>query len=217
MIPSSYDGQRPQGQNSPAESPQAGAPSQPKTAGAEGSGAGLRGRRGSAPGVVLGVDPNLKACALVAVPLDWAGDWGRVVSRTTGYSLPQGATDRQRVQRLERLGAAVVAFAMEHDCTTAWLEGYPFGKSEAAFSLGEASGAIRVALHVAGVDVRTAPISTARKLLLGYVPRTGAKLAVRDRLVALGASLPSFDAYDAATAALYGLRQLGGFAFQAAP
>lgn len=163
---------------------------------------------------VLGIDPSLRATGLFAIPVDFDGrDWSRVASRTVGYSIAHGASERQRIERLERLGAAVVAFAMEHDCTIACVEGFPFGVTDAAFSLGEASGVIRVSLHVAGLDVRTAPLSSARKVLLGHVPRAGAKQACRDRLVALGCILPNLDCYDAAVCALYGLRQLGVWPF----
>lgn len=166
--------------------------------------------------VVLGVDPSLKATGLVAIPADFGGDWSRVAHRTVGYSIAAKSSDRARIERLERLGAAVVAFATEHDCTLASVEGFPFGVADAAFSLGEASGVIKTALHVAGLDVRTAPLSSARKALLGHVPRAGVKLAVRDRLVALGAIFPTLDCYDAAVCALYGLGQLGVWPFEEA-
>jgi|GEM_PF-1812390 len=216
MIPSSYDGEGSPGQNSPAETRLPGMHSQPKTADSEGVRGGLLGRWGSAPAAVLGVDASLVAMGLVAVPVDWGGDWTRVASRTFGWSLPSGASDRARIERLERLAAAAVAFAAEHDCTIAAIESFPFGKVQAAHALGEASGVIKVGLHVAGLNVRTAPISTARRQLLGHLPRTGAKIAVRDRLVTLGAPFRTLDECDAMCAGLWALRGLGAFAFQEA-
>lgn len=161
--------------------------------------------------MVMGIDASLSGCGLVAVPLDWNGDWSRVAHRTIGHSLPSGASDRARIERLARLASGAVAFAQEHGCTSGAIESYPFGKVSAAHALGEASGCIKVALLTAGLEVRVAPISSARKALLGHLPRVGAKLAVRDFLVAQGAPFRTTDESDAFAAAHWLLRELKAF------
>jgi len=190
---------RTDGQRAPVEAFDAG-----NGAEADGEGGRPKGR------VVLGIDVSLVACGFVAVPLDWGGDWSRIRRRTYGKSLPNGASDRRRIERLENIAATAVDFAREHGCAVAAIESFPYGKATAAHSLGEASGVIKLELSRAGLDVTVSPISTARKLLLGSVPRKAVKLAVRDRLVALGAPFSTLDECDAFGAANYCIKKLGG-------
>jgi len=168
------------------------------------------------PVVILGIDASLKATGLVTVPLDFRGrgDWGRVTSRTLGWSLPSGSTDHRKIDRLRAIVDGTLDFARSHGCSEAWIESYAFGKNTAAHALGEVVGCLKLALRTQGINVRTAPLSSARKALIGYVPKSGAKQAVHDFLVAQGAEFPTGDAYDAMCAAHYGLHVLGGFSFQ---
>jgi len=167
--------------------------------------------------VVIGLDVSLVGTGMVAVPFDWGRDWSRVSHATVGYSLPTSAGDRERIDRLVRLGAAAVSFAQAHSGTLAAVESFAFGKSTAAHALGEAAGVIKVALRAVGIDVRTAPMSTARKLLLGHLPRDGVKHAIRGYLVASGAPFRTLDECDAFVAANWALDWLGGVVIGRAP
>src|SRR5688572_17456374 len=113
------------------------------------------------PRVLLGLDVSLTACAAVACPVDWAGDWARLRSVVTGRHLPRGAGDLAHVHRLEGIAARVLAFATETGATEAWIESYAYGMGSCAHSLGEAGGVLRLELHRAGLSLRTAPISSA--------------------------------------------------------
>lgn len=165
---------------------------------------------------ILGIDASLSACGLVIVPTDWGCNWSRVRSETIGWHLPVGSTTAQRIDRLAFIATRAVEFAREHGVTIAAIESYPFGKVTAAHALGEASGAIKVALRAEGIEVLVAPISQARKLLLGHLPRSGAKLAVRDYLIAHGSTLRTVDECDAFAAANWGLARLAGKALDEA-
>lgn len=216
MIPDSYDPSQPAGQNSRAETPPSASTLQPETAASGGGNGGLPGQR-TRHRVILGCDCSLVGTGLIAVPLDWEGDWKRIAFKSVGWSLPSGSSDRKRVERLCHIAETAVAFAAEHGATLAAIEGLVFGKVTAAHSLGEVSGAVRVALHLADVELVTAPCSTSRKLLLGKLPRKAAKLAVRDRLLALGAPFTSLDEMDAFAAANLVLRSLGAYHLAGAP
>jgi Holliday junction resolvasome RuvABC endonuclease subunit len=181
------------------------------TCGAQPSKASQQGESASArPSVILGVDVSLSACGAVAVPLDWAGDWGRVAFLTVGWRLSHEASDLLKVRRLESIAARLVDFAGEHDATVAYLESPAYGMNTAANALGQAEGVIRLELYRAGVALKTAPISTARKLLLGALPRRGVKAAVVAYLREQhGAPFATDDECDAFTAANWGLESLG--------
>jgi hypothetical protein len=82
-----------------------------------------------------------------------------------------------------------------------------------AHSLGEVGGVVRLELVRAGLDIRTANMGSARKLLLGKVARADAKMAVYAALRAAGAPFETADETDAMCAANWGLSELGGFCF----
>lgn len=160
--------------------------------------------------VLLGVDVSLKACAVIACPLDWAGDWSRVRTLVTGRTLPRSAGDLAKVRRLEDIAGKVVAFARGNGAQVAWIESYAFGLSSCAHSLGEAGGVLRVELHRAGIAFHTAPISSARKLLLGALPRSDGKAKVQEALARCGCPFETADECDAFAALNWGLREAGG-------
>jgi hypothetical protein len=76
--------------------------------------------------------------------------------------------------------------------------------------LGEVGGVVRLELVRAGIELRTANMGTARKLLLGKVPRSDAKMAVYAALRAAGARFETADEAHAMAAANLGLSELGG-------
>jgi hypothetical protein len=162
---------------------------------------------------LLGIDLGTRACAAVACPTDWDGQWSRVRSIVVGEPLRRNATDTERARRTETIAARLVAFARETGASLALVESYAYGLRTAAHTLGELGGVVRLELVRAGLDVRTVNMGSARKLLLGKVPRIGAKLAVFDALRAAGAPFICLDTADAFAAANLVLSDCGGYAF----
>lgn len=163
--------------------------------------------------MILGIDLSTKATAAVAVPLDWDGRWSRVRSMVAGEPLTREATDAERAIRTASIAARVVAFARETGAGHAWIESYAFDQRTAAHTLGELGGVVRLELVRAGVQIHTAQMATARKLLLGKLPRSGVKDAVQATLRAAGAPVWTPDECDAFVAANFGLAEMGGFCF----
>jgi Holliday junction resolvasome RuvABC endonuclease subunit len=161
---------------------------------------------------LLGLDLSLQAAAAVAVPLDWDGDWSRVHSIVVGEPLHRTATDAERARRTETIAARLVAFAQAERATVAFIEGYAFGQRTSAHSIGELGGVVRLELVRAGIEIRTANMGTARKLLLGSCPK-GAKVAAYSTLRAAGATFETLDESDAMVCANWGLSELGGYCF----
>jgi len=162
---------------------------------------------------LLGLDLSTRAAAAVAVPLAWDGQWARVASLVVGEKLRRGATDAERAQRTETIARKIVAFAKAHNVTQAWIEGYAFSRHDSAHTLGECGGVVRLELLRAGVELHTANMGTARKLLLGKVPRSDVKVAVFEALRAAGATFDTLDEADAFCAANLGLSDVGSYCF----
>lgn len=174
--------------------------------------------------VVLGLDISSRSTATVAIPLSWDGKWSRVEWHVCGQPLPRGASDLARAQRCEFIASAIVGFAKRKGASVAWIEGYGFSRNTSAHTLAEVAGVVRLELVRAGIEIHTANMGSARKLLLGKVPSSrtqgkgAAKKAVYAQLVAHGARLPvvskgGFDVADAIVCANHGLAELGGYAF----
>ena len=168
------------------------------------------------PGAVVGIDASATACAVVVVPVAWDGAWHRIEHRQTGYSVPRAAPELARIRRLERIHAAALAMvrrARSLGPVVAGVEGYAYSQQDAAHTLGEVGGAVRLALLAAEVrDVLTPAPNSARSLLLECVPTdsAGAKAAVRARLLAEGAPRHwSLDTCDAFAVANWVLAELG--------
>jgi hypothetical protein len=163
------------------------------------------------PRVFLGIDLSLTGCGLVAVPESWGLDWGRVAHLTVGETMTENASAEARIKRLSKLAAVVVKFASKHRVTDAWVEGYPNGSWKAPNSislLAELGGVIKVRLlEEIGLPTTSAPIASARKLILGKVPRGEAKEAVAQVLWKSGARFSTVDESDAFAAANFGLYQ----------
>ena len=162
---------------------------------------------------LLGLDLSLRAAAAVAVPLNWDGEWRRVLSIVVGEPLRRGATDAERIRRAETIAARITSFAVSNGAQQAWIESYAFGQRTAAHSLGELGGIVRLELARAGIELRTANISSARKLLLGHARSKDIKVEVFNTLRAAGAALKTFDESDAFCAENLGLSENGGYCF----
>ena len=163
--------------------------------------------------IIGGLDPSLTAMAAVAVPLDWGGQWKHVFCESWGYSLERGASEHERIVRVERLALGVVGWLLAHGVKSVFIESYGYAQADTAHSLGELGGVLRLFLYENGIDVRVANMGSARKLLLGKVPRKGkeAKQAVWNTLYAAGARcFTRLDETDAFVCANYGMSQLDG-------
>lgn len=122
----------------------------------------------------LGVDCSLRACAVCLLPANWfangVADWSVVKTMTVGYGL-KGNDENARAARLLEIAGAVRIFARTHDADVAVLEQYAFAQANRATALGEIGGTVKVGLYCEGVELTVANIGSARKALLGYVPR----------------------------------------------
>jgi hypothetical protein len=164
--------------------------------------------------VLIGLDLSATAAAACAVPLAWDGEWRRVTTLVVGEGLERGATDERRARRCEGIARRLVAFARAHRATEAWIEGYAFSRHTAAHTLGEIGGVVRLELVRSGIAIHTAHMSRARKLLLGKVPRKGAKHAAHAALHAAGSPAWTLDEADAFVCANLGLSEhAGAFCF----
>jgi len=160
--------------------------------------------------MICGLDLSLTASAIVCVPTDWDGDWKRVRSHVVGQSLPRSANDHERVRRCESIAKTLTQYARSRGVSEAWFESYAYGLRTSAHSLGELGGIVRLVMDQSNIALRTANMSTARKLLLGKVPRKDAKGACHEALLEAGRPAWSKDETDAFVAANLGLSEHPG-------
>lgn len=163
--------------------------------------------------VLLGIDLGTRACAAVACPTDWDGQWNRVRSIVVGEPLRRDASDVERARRTETIAGQLVRFARETDASVAVVESYAYSRMTAAHTLGELGGVVRLELVRAGLEVRTVNIGSARKLLLGKVPRSDAGIACYTALRAAGATFGTADEAAAFTVLNVALADAGGYCF----
>ena len=169
---------------------------------------------------VMGLDLSARASAVQVVPLNWGGDWTRVRTLVAGSRLDKAADEHDRVQRIDTIAEEILDFALAYGVGIAWFESYAFGIRFGAHTAGEVGGAVRAKLWRAGIVLRVANMGTARKLILGDVPRgTGkAKAAVFRALKAAGMPIrkddpAKLDKADAFVAANLGLSEAGAYCF----
>jgi hypothetical protein len=112
--------------------------------------------------------------------------------------------------RCESIAGSLVGFARACRVGKVWIEGYAFSQHTSAHTLAEVGGCVRLELVRAGIAIHTANIGTARKLLLGKVPRKGAKHAVHAALHAAGSPAWTLDEADAFAAVNFGLSEHAG-------
>ena len=160
---------------------------------------------------IVGIDPSLVRTAVVVLPSGWPWKWSEVDSELFGHSLPRGCSEVDRIQRCRSIAAGVVAWCLDRGATHAWIESYAYSRADQAHSLGELGGILRDRLIGAFIRIESAPISSARKLLLGKCPRTGAeaKTQVAAAVRAAGGPPWSLDESDAFAVANWGTSQMG--------
>lgn len=176
----------------------------------------------------MGLDLSARAAAAVSVPSNWTGSWGSEVSSLVvdGGQVPHD-DDMARVLRTIEVAERLVDFAKQNRVEVAWIEGYAFRQNNSAHTVAEVGGVVRAELVRAGVEVRTVMMQTARKLLLGKLPRPQKK-AKRKRgepkpettkdlvaatLRAAGIEFRTLDEYDAMAVLNWGMAQRGRFFF----
>jgi hypothetical protein len=168
--------------------------------------------------LLMGLDLSATAPAAVCVPTDWGGNWARAGAMRWSFPLTKHATDNERARRCLSIAYEVMLLAQRNGVREAWIESYAYGLRTAAHTLAEVGGVVRGHLDMAGMRLHTANMSSARKLLLGNVPRSDAKEACREALRAAGMPKDwSLDESDAFVAANWGLSQAGAFCFTQAP
>jgi len=160
--------------------------------------------------VIAGLDLSLTASAIVTVPTNWDSDWKRVKTNVVGRSLPRGAIDADRIDRCVDIATTLARHAKQRGVKRAYIEGYAFSRTDQAHSIGELGGIVRYLLAINGIEFVTANMNTARKLLLGKVPRKGPKEACWGALAAAGAPAWSLDESDAFVCANLGLSEYAG-------
>jgi len=167
---------------------------------------------------IAGLDLSATAAAIVSAPLRWDNNWSRVRSVVAGEGLRRDATDEERARRCESIARTLLRFCDDNNVGQVWIEGYAFNQRTSAHTLGEVGGVVRLELVRAGIAIRTANMSTARKLLLGKLPRKGAKVAAYEALRAAGCPAWTLDESDAFVCANLGLSEhAGAFCFATQP
>lgn len=171
--------------------------------------------------VALGIDASLTGTGLVAVPFDWGLDWSRIERAKLGLGLSKGASETERVRRLDYICSQLMEFAGEHQVTNVWLEQYAFSARTAhSHALGELGGLVKHTVIIGlGLPLTVVAPASARALLGSFSARgkKGAPkpLPVKDQVHAVlrRAGLPASwagDEIDAWVAANWGLSGIEG-------
>lgn len=161
--------------------------------------------------MLVGVDLSSRGLGLVALPPAWDLAWPRIVTARLSEPMRRGATEAEQIARRARLADGVLRFCDRVHATSVWIEGYPLsGRVHGLSGLCELGGVVRDRLAHVGLDVRTAPLSTARKLVLGRLPRAEVKRITHEVLRSVGAPASwTGDELDAFVAANFGASELG--------
>lgn len=146
---------------------------------------------------ILGIDVSTRATGLVLLPAGWfhpmnGADWSVVQAHTIDLpKVAQTALEMDRVRRLAQLDTRFRGLLDELDPTDVWIEAYAPGAGQMAHAkiTAEMTGAIKLAVAQANLNVNTAHVATIRKALLGKLPRGKgqAKAAVQQMLRDMGA------------------------------
>lgn len=160
----------------------------------------MRVRRAFSDFAVVGLDLSLRGAAAAVIPAGWDMKLTSVRTVRCGADLGKDATEVQQVSRMARIAAEVYMFAEENDAHLhPYVEAYAFAaRSAHAHRLAELGGVVRFTwwdrtlirhpkgdpVHVVSNAIVPQPIVaiTARKTILGKVPRSDVKDHVMARL-----------------------------------
>ena len=170
------------------------------------------------PYVAVGLDLSLTGAGVCILPPDWTpGDWN-VKTAVFGQSLPKDATEEQQTERLAYVSDAISNFitneanARSSAHVRCFIEQYAFNMAHAsrAHRLGEIGGVVKLTLRDCNYGFNAVTASTARKFLLGKLPRADQKKLTIAALKSAGANFgKEDDRYDAFTLANFGRAELG--------
>lgn len=167
----------------------------------------------------LGFDLSLTAPAAVAIPLNWRpGAWRSVKSwlyKIPEKERPSNDDTRGQYERYIKIADWAVDVAREVRASVRYgIENYAFSRNNAQASrLMELGGIVRIQLYGAHAMIATVvSASSARKLLLGKVPRSDQKLAVQYALFNAAGAPKDWEENicDAFTVTNWMLTELGG-------
>ena len=171
---------------------------------------------------VLGIDASLTRTAAVMIPPAWElGDWNALRWMSYGEKPPNRKElsvleyERARIERMARTARELVGFAdvnVAHGgVIRGYIENYGFNMGGAStHQLPELGGIVRY-MFLRELDVVLEPVaeSSARKQLLGKLPKSDRKLAIELALAKAGAPFENNDVADAFTVGNLGLAMLG--------
>lgn len=165
----------------------------------------------------VGLDLSLRSTGVVAVPITWADDfdrtgdleWFDVKSDSFGLSLKKDATEQEHMKRMRYIASLVKEFCCRYQPETIWIEAYAYGqRSSSSHRLAELGGIVKSEIcDIADIEVVNA--SSARKVLLGKVPRKNQKKAVQRAMISYDCPFETEDVFDAFVIANYGMNKAG--------
>jgi hypothetical protein len=160
--------------------------------------------------VIAGIDASLTGLGFTWGPSDFDFNWRRVRALSFGYSLPETATTRQKLQRVAQIADDVCTHAGRVGVERVWIEGQlAMGGAYNVPVLCELIGVLRHELmKQCGIVAELAPQTSVRRLLLGWLPPKNRKLAVISSLKSQGILFDDGDQYDAAALFNWGLHEL---------
>lgn len=164
---------------------------------------------------VIGLDLSLTSSGVACIPLDWDGDMRRVSVGTVRHRhVPQD--DTARAERISTVAQRCLCLGRElaagHGIAMWGIESLPTARAYAQVPLGELHGVVRYLLHQGGAQVVTVPQASARKLLMGSLPRKDAKRIVNETVTSIdGAAAWGGDECDAFVAGQWVVSELGGY------
>lgn len=155
--------------------------------------------------MIIGIDLSMTGLGLAAVPADWDLVWTRIATERHSEPL-RTSSDAARIDAMRRLADSVERFCDRHRARHVYIEGYPVsGRVFGLPLLCELGGVVRARLAAEGLHAETAPLSSARKLLMGKLPRRDVKAMVHATVRSMGVPAGwSGDEIDAFVAANWG-------------
>jgi len=149
--------------------------------------------------LVVGLDLSIRCTGMVALPSAFARtfEWSAVRHRIVeSKAVPTGV--RERTERLVTIAEEIAEWVSARSPDVIALEEQAFNQGFAhSREIGELTGIVKARLLGLGVPIVTVPATTARKTLLGKVPRKGSKDAVSSVLRRMGAPWTGTDRSDA--------------------
>jgi len=158
--------------------------------------------------VIAALDLSMRGLGMVAGSPSWDLDWRRIRFNTLEYKLRKGASGREEVARLRSLARDVRTWIERVKATEVWAEDIAAHQGFSVVQLSELRCAVRLELDAIGIELRFVPEMTARKTLLGWVPKNR-KAHVVEVLKAQGDPFNFDDERDAFTILNHRFHDLG--------